>query len=105
LLPITDLHLHEGFDGPELPKGSKQTIRMFALMGVLLLLAGCVNFINLSISRATLRTKEVGIRKVAGAGKRQLFILSMAENILAIALSMVLTVILVVALLPQFNAQ
>ncbi|MEC3879761.1 ABC transporter permease [Parapedobacter sp. 10938] len=105
LVPITDLHLHQGFIAPDLPKGNKHTIGVFTLLGALLLLAGCVNFINLSISRATLRTKEVGIRKVAGAGQHQLFIQSMAENILAITLSMGLTVIMVVALLPQFNAQ
>lgn len=105
LVPITDLHLHKGFSYSDLPKGNTNTIRVFALLGALLLLTACVNFVNLSVSRASLRTKEVGIRKVAGASKRQLFFLTMTENMVAIAISMVLTITMVIPFLPLFNAQ
>jgi len=105
LVPVTDLHLHKGFGYSDLPKGNTNTIRVFALLGGLLLLTACVNFVNLSISRASLRTKEVGVRKVAGASKRQLFSQTMAENIVAIAISMVLTITMVILFLPLFNTQ
>lgn len=102
LIPLSDIHLGGfGFDG--LPQGNKQTIATFSALAFLLLLTACVNFVNLSVARINTRHKEIGIRKVTGAAKWQLFGQVMTETGVTVAITAVLTVLLVVGLLPHFN--
>ena len=87
----------EGISGPGtgIGAGDLKAVRSLASIGVLVLFVACINFVNLSTARAALRAREVGMRKVVGAGRRQLacqFLLeSVLLTILALPLSLVLT--------------
>ena len=87
----------EGISGPGtgIGAGDLKAVRSLASIGMLVLFVACINFVNLSTARAALRSKEVGMRKVVGAGQRQLafqFLLeSVLLTILALPLSLVLT--------------
>lgn len=103
LLPIKDLHYQEALDNPMIPKGNPENIRIFTLLAVLLLITASVNFVNLSIARVGTRLKEIGIRKIIGAAKRQLFTQVISETALSVMFAALLAVILTVVALPYFN--
>ena len=84
--------------------GSKiDNVRLFSLIAVFILAIACINFMNLSTAKATRRLKEVGIKKVMGAGRRQLIFQFLIESLLLTAFSVVLAVALAWLLLPEFN--
>ncbi|MDH4220233.1 MAG: ABC transporter permease [Candidatus Aminicenantes bacterium] len=84
--------------------GDIRTIYIFLATGLLILLIACINFMNLSTARSTNRAKEVGLRKVVGAVRRQLIKQFIGETLLFSAFSMILALILVYVFLPSLNA-
>jgi len=97
--PLTQLHLYNA-DGT--PSGI-QTVRVFLIVAMLILLIACINYVNLSTARAMLRSKEVSIRKIIGAGKKQLFIQFLLETILFFAIALILSFGLIALLMPLYN--
>jgi putative ABC transport system permease protein len=84
--------------------GSKiEYVRLFSLIAIFILLIACINFMNLSTAKASRRMKEVGVKKVLGARRRQLIIQFLSESILVAALSMIIATGLAWLLLPPFN--
>ena len=75
-----------------------------AIMSFLILLIACFNFTNISISFATNRLKEIGIRKVLGGVKRQLVEQFLTENLILCTLSSLIAIALVASILPSFNS-
>ncbi|WP_031527229.1 FtsX-like permease family protein [Dyadobacter crusticola] len=96
---MADTHLHpvEGGDSPE------QQEKILGIVAVLLLSIGCINYVNLTTARATRRHKEIGVRKVVGAGSRQLAGQLLIESLLTLSISLVLAVALVQVLLPFYS--
>lgn len=72
LHPIDKWHLYSTFENGKIAGGRIETVRMFAIIAIFILLIACINFMNLSTARSEKRAKEVGIRKVAGANKQLL---------------------------------
>ena len=72
----------EGIDGPGsgIAAGDLKVVRTLRLIGLLILFVACINFVNLSTARATLRAKEVGVRKVVGASQQQLAMQFLLES-------------------------
>ncbi len=103
LQPYPDRYLHSNFKNGQIDGGRIQYVHLFSLVAVFILLIGCVNFMNLSTSRATKRAKEVGIRKVVGAVWSSLVAQFIGEAVLLTCLSSVIAVMLVMVLLPAFN--
>ncbi|MCE7039944.1 ABC transporter permease [Dyadobacter sp. CY312] len=99
LQSLTDIHLHP-VEGNE---GVTQQISILAIVAVLLLSIGCINYVNLTTARATRRSKEVGIRKVVGAASRQLAMQLLIESLLMLSLSLILSIILIQGLLPFYS--
>ena len=83
--------------------GNRGVVMTMAIIGALILLIACINFINLSTSFAFNRTKEVGLRKLVGARRRQLINQFFVESILITFLSIILGIALVEILSPQFT--
>lgn len=79
------------------------TIRIFSIVALLILIIACINYINLSTARAMRRAKEVGVRKIIGAGKSQLFTQFITESVLFFGIVLVLSVVLAYMLIPLFN--
>lgn len=104
LIPLADIHLQSHMDYEIEPNGSVTTIYVFASIAIFVLLIACINFINLSTARATKRAKEVGMRKTLGSDKLQLVGQFLFESIVLSALSVLIAVVLVILILPVFNA-
>jgi len=79
------------------------TVSVLLVLAALLLLAGTINFSNLSIASSIRRAKEIGVRKVLGSGRRQLIFQIIGEIALQCIMSLCLAILLVYMLLPFFN--
>ncbi len=99
LQPLTSRHLVAA-DGST---DAQQTVKMFLLVAVFILLIACINYINLSTARAVIRSKEVSVRKIIGAAKMQLFIQFIIESALVFLFAAVLAFLIIYLLLPLYN--
>ena len=104
LVNIRDVHLGEAQNGSMSPGNDQRTILTFAIIALLILGMACVNFTNLATARATQRAREVALRKVLGATRRQLITQFVGESLLVAALSMLVALALVELALPGLNA-
>lgn len=87
----------------DLPKGNIYYTFIFAAIAFLILLIGCLNFINFSIVQSIERSRDVGIRKVVGASFTQLVRKYIGESLLFTTLALLVALVLVVVLMPVFN--
>jgi putative ABC transport system permease protein len=105
LVPISAIHLREPGAFAMTPAGDPRALRAIAVVGILILAIAVINFVNLMTARAARRAVEVGVRKAAGARRRDLLTQFMSESILFSALAMLLAVASVeLLLLPRLNA-
>ncbi|MGN6294240.1 MAG: ABC transporter permease [Chitinophagaceae bacterium] len=98
--PIRKMHLFRA-DGTE---AGMATIRMFTIIALLILVIACINYVNLSTARSMLRSREVSLRKIVGAGKLQLFFQFILETALMFVLAAALAMMLIPVLMPVFNS-
>lgn len=103
LQPETEAHLYSGFKDGYPDGGRIEYVRLLAVVAVFLLLIAVINFMNLATARSAKRAREVGVRKVVGAGHASLIGQFMSEAMLLTAISLVTAVALVVLVLPVFN--
>ncbi len=104
LQALTDIHLTSNRDQEWQTNGSSSVVYTFSAVAFVVLLIACINFMNLTTARSTQRAKEVGIRKVVGANRRQLVTQFLGESVLLTAFAMLLAVALVELALPSFGA-
>ncbi|PWV53665.1 ABC transporter permease [Chitinophaga sp. S165] len=97
--PLHDVHLYNA----DLSEGGIKIVRIFLIIAVVILLIACVNYVNLSTARAMQRAGEVGVRKIVGASRRQLFVQFVWESVLVFMLALVLAVIIILLLIPFYN--
>jgi putative ABC transport system permease protein len=101
LVPLQDVHLTKYAHGSGLkPAGSRVLVYGFAAIAVLLLAIAGINFTNLATAHATLRAREVALRKVVGASKRQLMVQFLVEAVLMALLALVFALAATEMLLP-----
>jgi putative ABC transport system permease protein len=103
LTPFWDDHLSTDRYGSMTPAGSRITVYGFAVIGVLILLVACFNFTNLAIARATLRAREISLRKVMGARRDQIVVQFLGEVVLMALASLLLTLAAIQPLLSVFD--
>ena len=103
LLPVTRLHLHSKFRDEIAPTSDVRYLYLFSAIGLLILLIACVNYMNLATARSARRAREVGIRKVVGAGRGQLIRQFLSESMLISLLALPLALLLVELTLPLVN--
>ncbi|MDO1447199.1 ABC transporter permease [Rhodocytophaga aerolata] len=72
LQPLLDIHLHSDLQNEAEANGNIATVRLLMLVAFFILLLACINYVNLSTARALERAKEVAVRKVIGASRKQL---------------------------------
>lgn len=102
LEPLTRVHLHSELDGFE-PNNNILYIYIMAIVAVLILLIACVNYTNLSTAQSARRSAEISMRKVMGAGRGQVFRQFLIESFLLTLLAVALALLLSALLLPSFN--
>ena len=103
LQPVPSIHMKSRLGQEIDPPGNWTYISIYSLVAFLILLIGCLNFINLSAALSATRTKEVGLRKVIGARRSQLVRQFLGESFLITFLSFCLSLVLMAALLVPFN--
>jgi len=104
LQAITDVYLYADYkNGKPTGRGRIEYIKIFAAIAIFILLIACMNFMNLATARASLRAKEIGIRKVAGAGKASLVGQFMTESFFTCLLATLLSIAITSLILPAFN--
>ncbi|MGM0945258.1 MAG: ABC transporter permease [Bacteroidota bacterium] len=96
LFPVEDLHLYSKFENGKSVGGKIELIRMFAIVSIIVLVLAAINFVNMSTAQSEKRSKEVGIRKISGAGRGLLIGQFLAESTL-IAFSAYLLAIVIVS--------
>ncbi|MFH1942698.1 MAG: ABC transporter permease, partial [bacterium] len=103
LQPITDIHLKSDLLA-ELGRNSNISYSYtYSGVAIAILLIACINFMNLSTARSSRRSKEVGIRKVAGAGKKQLVLQFIGESVILAFMALIIAILIAYLLLPLFN--
>jgi putative ABC transport system permease protein len=103
LQPLEDIHLKSDLMAEPEPAGSLTTIFIFSAVALITLLIACINFINLSINRYQNRIKEVGIRKVLGAARKQLVYQFIGESVFLTLLAVLISLLMVKLFLPVLN--
>jgi len=101
--PQKDLYLYGKFEDGIQQGGRIEYVKLFAVIGLFVLLIACINFMNLSTAKSQKRAKEVGVRKVAGAEKKALVYQFLSESLLITLFASVLALLLVYLTLPVFN--
>jgi len=102
LEPMLQVHLNSKLDGLE-PSGNATTVYGLGIIALLILIIACINYTNLATVQSTAKSTEIGIRKVLGAQKSQLFGQFIGESFLLTLISLVFAVVLAIVLLPYFN--
>jgi len=102
--PLADWHLYTDYRNGIATGGLIDYIRMFSITGILVLLIACINFMNLSTARSEKRAREVGVRKVIGAGRKGLIVQFFTESVLITFVAFILSLVLLQLALPAFNA-
>ncbi|WP_421796875.1 FtsX-like permease family protein [Haliscomenobacter sp.] len=103
LHPMSKWHLYEEFKEGKNIGGRIQTLWLFGIIGIFVLLLACINFMNLSTARSEKRAKEVGIRKSIGSLRTQLVTQFFSESLLVALFAFVFSIVLVLLMLPFFN--
>ena len=102
--PVRDIHLRTTFPDTYIKNhGSVATIYLFAVLAILVIFMGAFNFMTLSTARASLRYKEIGVRKVTGAKRKTLVTQFLSESLVQSFISLVLALALTELMLPLFN--
>jgi putative ABC transport system permease protein len=101
--PIAKLHLRAGGINPQKPPGDAKVLVALGIVGVLILAIAGFNFVTLMTARSAQRAVEVGVRKLVGAGRRDLMVQFVGEATIYVALGMLLAMAIVEISLPAFN--
>jgi len=103
LQPVTDIHLTSDLNGEFEANGNETYVYMFLVVSIIIMLIACINFMNLSTAKSSLRAREVGMRKVAGSTRRSLIGQFLTESVVLSFVSLILGLALVLILLPQYR--
>ncbi len=97
------LRLHSDFENGKNVGGKIWQVTLFGLIALFILAMACINFINISIAKSTIRGKEIGVRKSVGALKSSLVVQFISEAIITSCISMILAFFLLFLSMPLFN--
>lgn len=103
LQKLTDIHLYSHTDYEAEPNGDISRVYIFSAIALFILLIACINYMNLSTARSALRAKEIGIRKVVGARKKELIFQFLSESVLVAWAAILIAFICFYLTLPLLN--
>ncbi|OQP54271.1 ABC transporter permease [Niastella yeongjuensis] len=104
LHPMRKWHLYEQWKEGINTGGRIETVWLFGIIGIFVLLLACINFMNLSTARSEKRAKEVGVRKTIGSNRKQLVVQFFSESVLTAVIAFVFSILLVSLIMPFFNS-
>lgn len=103
LEPIKRIHLYSTNANEPEPTGSITYVYIFGIVAIFLILIAAMNYMNLATARSTRRAREVGLRKVVGSRRSALVIQFLGESVILTVISLIISIILMLVLLPKFN--
>jgi len=103
LQKLTDIHLRSHLDDELESNGDIKQVYIFSAIALFILLIACINYMNLSTARSALRAKEIGIRKVIGAQRKEIISQFLSESILITWAALVFAMALTALVLPLVN--
>ena len=101
--PIKSIHLTSNLKWELEPNGDKQYVYIFTLIAIFITLIACINYMNLSTAKASVRAKEIGVRKVAGALRSSLINQFLIESVITCLISAAIAIVIAQLLLPVVN--
>jgi len=101
--PLARVHHYSSDLGYDQPGGNIKYIYVFSLVAMLILVIACINYMNLATARSAKRSKETGMRKIAGAQRRMLIRQFLIESLVIAVFSTLLAMLLSRIMLPVFN--
>jgi putative ABC transport system permease protein len=102
LQPLSDIHLRSNLQYEIAATGNITQVYIFSTVGIFILLLAGINYTNLATARAAGRAKEVGIKKVVGAGKKQLILQYLSESVFTTIIALLLSLLFCFLLQPFF---
>jgi putative ABC transport system permease protein len=96
-------YLYSDWEHGVLKGGRIDNVRIFSIVAIIILLIACINFMNLATARSLKRAREIGVRKVVGAFKRQLMGQFIGESLFVAFLALLVSIILALVVMPTFN--
>jgi len=104
IYPMSRWRMYDSWkNGKEVP-GRIKFVNLFSLIAWIILIIACINFMNLSTARSEQRAREVGVRKVLGAGKGKLIVQFIGESLIMALISALVAIGIVYLALPAFNS-
>ena len=103
LSKFSNIYLNDSFDHGQQTGGRIEYVKLFSLIAIFILVLACINFMNLSTAKASRRMKEIGIKKVVGADRKQLIVQFLAESLLLTLFAGIFAALIALILLPSFN--
>ena len=104
LHPMRKWHLYADFKEGINTGGRIETVWLFGIIGIFVLLLACINFMNLSTARSEKRAKEVGVRKTIGSNRKQLIVQFFSESAMTALIAFGFSILLASLVMPFFNA-
>jgi ABC-type antimicrobial peptide transport system permease subunit len=101
--PLGELHFDTKSSDPAFRRGSHTAVFVFSVLAILLLITASINYVNLTIAKANVRTKEISIRKIIGGNRIQLFLQFLTESFLLCLVALFISFIIIWLTLPVFN--
>lgn len=103
LMPMAKIHLHSNLMAELEPSSNISYIYTFSAIALFILVIACINFMNLATARSAKRAREVGLRKVSGAARKQLVFQYLGESFLMSILAGIIAIVLAELAFPLFN--
>ncbi|MCF8369050.1 MAG: ABC transporter permease [Bacteroidales bacterium] len=103
LQPLTDIHLKSKLDYELAPNNDLTSIYVLSAIAIFLLIIAVINYMNLATATSAGRSKEIGIKKVAGANKQQLIIQFIGESIILTLIALLISLLIIEIVMPVFN--
>ncbi len=100
---FSDNYLYSKYENGKQVGGRIEYVKLFSLIALFILIISSINFMNLSTAKAARRVKEIGIKKAIGVGRKALILQYLGESLLMSFVSLIVAVVIVSLLLPQFN--
>lgn len=104
LQKLTDIHLRSHLDDEAEPNGDIKRVYIFSAIAIFILLIACINYMNLSTARSALRAREIGVRKVVGARRKEIIIQFLSESVFITILALIFAVVLTWLILPLVSS-
>ncbi len=104
LTPLQDMHFETELTGnSRIPHMDRKVVQIFSILGLVLLTIACINYINLTTGKASLRAREVSVKKIVGARRSHLMMQFLFDSLIVSFISLVLSILIIYLLIPGFS--